>query len=180
VADQLNASVATKAADGHDLLGFICWNRAAEEEADWLVEVEEYVQRVAVGSAYRTLTFRDSQRKLRGVTAFDKRAVQIGRVVHAGWHLQVVALAADFRGRQVESGIAGTQSPMAASEYLFRRTFVEMQAIDPDRRLVTARVHDDNLRSVAAARRVDLLRTERESDDYWLMLGTADPLAGLE
>jgi hypothetical protein len=179
VADRLHASVATKAADGHDLLGFSCWNRAAEEGANWLLEVEEYVQRVAVGSAYRTLTFRDSDGKLRGVTAFDKRAVQLGRVVHSGWHLQVVALAADFRGRLAHSDIEGTKDLMPASEYLFRRTFVEMRAIDPDRQLVTARVHDDNLRSVAAARRVDLLRTERETDDYWLMLGTADPLAGI-
>lgn len=67
---------------------------------------------------------------------------------------------------------------MNASEYLLRATYRRMLELDPRRVLVVARVHDDNQASIRVCARVGLLRTERESDDYWAMLGEVDPAAG--
>ena len=68
---------------------------------------------------------------------------------------------------------------MKASEYLLRATFRRMLELDPRRVLVVARVHDENRASIAMCARVGLLRTERESDDYWAMLGEVDPAISL-
>jgi hypothetical protein len=53
-----------------------------------------------------------------------------------------------------------------------------MLELDPRRVIVVARVHDDNRASMVAAGRVGLDRTERESPEYWGMLGEVNPMAG--
>ena len=70
---RLTLSVGSKAADGHDLLRFRCWEGesaepwlARPEDCDdphepWVAEVEDYVRSRVLKSAHRTLVFRDSR-----------------------------------------------------------------------------------------------------------------------
>lgn len=168
---------ADKRADGHALLGFRC--STGDEEEVWLQEVEEYVRRYALPTAHRVLVFESESRELAGVTAFNRAEISpSGRRRVAGWRLEVVALTPSWWGKSIDADIDGCALTMKASEYLLRATFRRMLKLDARRVLVVARVHDDNRASVAACSRVGLLRTERESDDYWAMLGEVDPAAG--
>jgi hypothetical protein len=102
-----------------------------------------------------------------------------GRRRVAGWRLEVGALRPSWWGKQIDADIDGCPPTMKASEYLLRATFRRMLELDPRRVLVVARVHDENRASIAMCARVGLLRTERESDDYWAMLGEVDPAISL-
>jgi hypothetical protein len=162
-------------ADAHALFGFSCW--AGGDDEPWAQDADDYVRLFALKEANRTLIFRDSDGEVVGVSAFDRRDIRpSGRVVVLGWHLQVVALTVPWRGKFVACELPRCDGVMKASEYVLRRTYQRMLAIDPRRSLVTARVHEDNMASVRACERVDLLRTERSDlDAHWDMLGPVDP-----
>jgi hypothetical protein len=171
--------VGSKAADGHDLLGFTCWDGDPEEP--WVAEVESYVRALALKSADHTLVFRDDDGELAAVTAFDSRDIrpfEAARYLVPGWHLQVVAVSLSYQRTVVESDIARCAPEMKAAEYVHRATYGHMLGLDSGRVAVTARVHEDNRRSMRAAARVDLHRTVREDLEYWRMLGPVDPTAG--
>ena len=185
---------ADKRADGHSLLGFRCVplhdevlpeedeDEPLEQEAPfWVLEVEEYIQRYALPTAHHVLLFEPGSDELAGVTAFNREDISpSGRRRVPGWRLEVVALRPSWWGKSVEADIDGCAPTMKASEYLLRATFRRMLELDPRRVLVVARVHDDNRPSIATCARVGLLRTERESDEYWGMLGEIDPAASPE
>jgi hypothetical protein len=171
-------SVGTKAVDGHDLLRFRCWDGDPDEP--WIGDVEEYVRVLALKSAFRTLVFRDDGGEVAAVTAFDRREVrpfEAARYLVPGWHLQVVAVSLRYQGSLVENDILGCPPAMKMAEYAHRSTYRYMLEIDPARQFITARVHDENRRSIKAAARVDLERTVREDVDYWRMLGPVNPAA---
>jgi hypothetical protein len=142
-------------------------------------EVEEYIRRFALKTAHYTLLFETEDGEPAGVSAFSRVDIRIGRRRRApGWHLEVIALTPAWRGKDVDADIDGCSSRMRASEYLLRATFRRMLEIDPRRAIVVARVHDDNRISMAVCARVGLDRTERETDEYWGMIGEVDPAAG--
>jgi hypothetical protein len=152
----------------------------AEEDEPYVREVEEYVQRFALKTAHCVLIFETEAGEIAGVAAFDRQEIEIGRRRFPGWRLEVIALSVEWRGKCVEADIEGAPETMKASEYVLRRTFQEMLALDPRRVVVVGRVHDDNDRSIAVCKRVALDRTVRESPEYWQVVGEADPLAGLD
>jgi hypothetical protein len=170
---------ADKRTDGHTLLSFRC--STGDEEELWLREVEEYVRRYALPTAHRVLLFESESHELAGITAFNREDISpSGRRRVAGWRLEVVALRRAWWGKAIDADIEGCATTMKASEYLLRATFRRMLELDPRRVLVVARVHDENRASIAACARVGLVRTERESGDYWAMLAEVDPGAGPE
>lgn len=175
--ERLSVRDADKRADGHALLGFRC--STGDEEEIWLRQVEEYVRRYALPTAHHVLVFEPEPSEIAGVTAFNREEILLaGRRRVAGWRLEVVALSPSWWGKHIHADVEGCPPAMKASEYLLRATFRRMLALDPRRALVVARVHDENRASMATCARVGLLRTERESDDYWGMLGEVDPAAG--
>ena len=129
-------------------------------------------------TARHVLLFKSEDHELVGVTAFNGEDVALGRRRIAGWRLELVALDPRYWGRSIDADIDGCPATMKASEYLLRSTFRRMLEIDARRVIVVARVHDDNAESIAMCARVGLDRTERESDDYWGMLGEVNPVAG--
>jgi RimJ/RimL family protein N-acetyltransferase len=174
---RLHVRDADKRADGHTLLQFRC--STGDEEQFWLREVEEFVRRYALPIAHHVLLFESESGELAGVTAFSREDISpSGRHRVAGWRLEVVALTPSWWGKSIDADIDGCAPTMKASEYLLRATFRRMLELDRRRVLAVARVHDDNRASMAACARVGLLRTERESDDYWTMLAEVDPAAG--
>lgn len=176
MADELLVADADPARDGHDLLSFCCWSGDPHEV--WIHEVEEYVRRIALRTTFRTLVFRSRGGELAGVSAFDRADVRLaGRRRTAAWRLEVVALALPWQGRWVNADIEGCPSPMKAAEFVLRKTYERMLQIDARRVAVVARVHDDNRASMKTCERVGLVRTERESNEYWAMLGEVNPAA---
>lgn len=158
---------------------FSCWD--GDEDEYWAHEAEYFIRQRAIAETYRTLVFRDHDGLVAAVSAFDKRGVrpnEAAKFVHDGWLLQVVGVRRDLQGGRVESDVASCPGTMRVSEYVFRKTFERMRELDPTREVVTARVHEENRRSIEAARRVGLERTVREDADYWRMLGKADPAIG--
>jgi hypothetical protein len=175
--DRLEVRDAHKRKDRHLLLGFRCWS--GDEDETWVLEVEEYIRLIALRTAERVLLFEPAEGQVAGVTAFGRQEISpSGTRRVPGWRLEVVALALAWQGKSVVAAIAGCAPRMKASEYLLRATFRRMRELDRRRRLVVARVHDGNVASMVAAARVGLDRTRRESDEYWEMLGEADPAAG--
>lgn len=175
----LTVADATKRQDGHDLLNFNCWNGDPEEP--FAAEAEDYIRRLALGSTYKTLTFRASDGTLAAVSAFDRRDVQpylAARFLVPGWHLQVIGVALPFRSSLVACALPPCPSEVKISEYVFRRTYARMLEADPKRNVVTAMIHGDNARSIEACRRVQLERTVREDETYWRMMGSVDPHVG--
>lgn len=170
---RLTVADATKARDAHALLSFACWD--GDPELPWAGEAEHFIRTRALASTYKTLVFRAPDRTVAAVSAFDRREVGAGRRQLAAWHLQVVGVRRDLQRTIVESEIAGCPTEMRVSEYVLRKSFERMIEIDPERVLVTARVHEDNRPSIVACARVDLQRTERERGPYWRMFGEADP-----
>lgn len=176
MAAELAARDGDRRRDGHELLAFRCWNGDPDEE--YVAEVEDYVRRFALATAHKTLLFHDPAGMLTGVTAFDRAEVRIsGRRRTPVWRFQVAALALEWRGQWVEAEIEGCPSTMKASEFLLRKTYERMLGLDRRRVFVVGRVHDDNRASMRACERVGLVRTEREDDDYWRLLGEVDPAA---
>jgi hypothetical protein len=165
--------------DDHDLLRFQCWSGDPDEH--WVQEVEEYVQKLARKRAFKTLLFRGADGELDGITVFDRSDVPLaGRRKVPGWHLQAVALSRRLQREEVQCDIEGCDPIMRASEYLFRKTYERMLALDPRRVITTARVHDENTISMVAAARVGLRRVGRDEydDRYWDMSGEVDPCVG--
>lgn len=175
---RLTVRDAEKHRDGHVLLAFRCWS--GDEEFDpWVREVEEYVRRFALRTADHVLLFETDAGELVGVSAFSRREIDLaGRLRVGGWHFDVIALSLRWQRGSVDADIEGLPPTMKASEYLLRATFRRMLDVDPRRVVVVARVHDENRASMKVCARVGLDRTERETDDYWAMLGEVDPAAG--
>jgi hypothetical protein len=168
---------ADKRRDGHLLLSFRC--STDEDDELWIQEVEEYIRAFALRTAHHVLLFETDEGDLAGVSAFARQDVSpAGRRRVPAWRLEVIALSPAWQGKSVDADIAGCAPTMKASEYLLRSTFRRMLELDPRRVIVVARVHDDNRASMVAAGRVGLDRTERESPEYWGMLGEVDPMAG--
>jgi hypothetical protein len=175
-APQLTVAYATKRKHKHEFLTFTCWNGDPDEE-EYAAEAEDYIRRIALGSAYRTLAFRDGP-QLVGVTAFDRIAIrphQAARYVEPGWKLQVLGISTQYQGTVVSSSLPGCPSELRIAEYALRTTYARMQQLDPTRAFVRACVHDGNVRSWRACARVGLERTERQDLTYWRMLGPVDP-----
>jgi hypothetical protein len=162
--------------DGHEFLTFNCWSGDPDEH--YAAEAEGFIRKLALKTTFKSLAFREEDGTLAGVSSFDKAAVQpfeAANYVEHGWQLQVVGVRRDLQGPTVNSDIAGCPPELPISDYVFRKTYERMLELDPTRVIVRARIHDDNRRSIAACSRVGLERTVRESQDYWRMLGAADP-----
>jgi hypothetical protein len=174
--DHFTVRDATKGRDGHGLLAFRCFPGGEEEL--WVAEIEEYVRVFALRTADHVLVFESQEGALAGVSAFDRQDISVsGRLRVAGWRLEVIALAVRWHGQVVDADIDGCAETMKASEYVLRATFRRMLELDPRRVIVIGRVHDDNPASMSACARVGLLRTRRESNEYWELLGEVDPAA---
>lgn len=178
-APTLTVALATKRKHSHEFLEFSCWNGDPETE-EYAAEADDYIRRVALGSAYRTLAFRHDG-ELVAVTAFDKMPIkphQAARYTLPGWKLQVLGVGTPYQGTLVASDLPGCPAEMRLAEYALRMTYAEMLKLDPSRKVVVACVHDDNVRSWRTCARVGLERTERQDLTYWRMLGGVDPLFG--
>jgi hypothetical protein len=124
----------------------------------------------------KTLLFRERGGPIVGVSAFDRQEIALtDRRRVPGWRLQVIALERSWRGVLVGAELPGCDDAMKASEYVLRKTYERMLALDRRRAIVVAKVHDDNVASMRATARVGLFRTRRVDDFYWEMLGEVDP-----
>lgn len=178
-APKLTVAYATKRKHSHEFLTFTCWNGDPETE-EYAAEAEDFIRRRALGSAYKTLAFRDGN-QLVAVTAFDRFAVrphQAARYTEPGWKLQVLGVSTRYQGTLVASDLAGCPSEMRIAEYALRTTYTRMLKLDPTRKFVCACVHDENVRSWRACSSVGLERTQRQDLAYWRMLGGVDPRFG--
>lgn len=178
-ASTLDVAYANKRRDSHAFLTFCCWNGDPVTE-DYAAEAQDYIRRCTLGSAYKTLAFRDGN-ELVAVTAFDRFAVRpqkAARYTERGWKLLVLGVSTPYQGTRVISDLAGCPSEMSIAEFALRTTYAHMLKIDPTRKFVSACVHDENVRSVRACLRVGLERSERRDLTYWQMLGGVDPLYG--
>lgn len=151
-------SFATHAADADDFATFRCCDR--DTTTPWIAEVEDYVRVSALRHAIHIVAFRDEARGLVAVSAFDPVTIELPRcspIETPGWKLQVVAICLQHQAQ-------------GRSEEVFQQTYDAMREVNPDRALVTARVHREHQASRAAAERagLTLLMT---GDDYHTVLG---------
>jgi hypothetical protein len=175
----LTVAYATKRKNSHEFLTFNCWNGDPETE-EYAAQAEDYIRRIALGSAEKTVAFRHGG-ELVAVTAFDRLAIrphQAARYTEPGWKLQVLGISTPYQGTLVSSELPGCPGELRISEYALRTTYAHMLKLDPARKFVRAIVHDDNIRSLRACARVGLQRTERRDLTYWRMLGGVDPQFG--
>lgn len=149
--------------DAADFESFNCWNGNAG--VPWVEEVENYVRWWVLDDAQYVVAGRDDGGRLAAVAAFDERVIAVPLVApidHPGWHLQVVAIRLDLQASRLFDEVIET-------------TFRIMRSIDPERILVTARVHGANRESLRACARHDLDPFVGLNDDYVDLLGEVPP-----
>jgi hypothetical protein len=183
-----------KARDAHDLLVFSCAGREGDEphEPESLEEDvqeryarEQYVQEVLVVQEFirrrlvhcqAALIFRLPEGRIVAASGF--RFGEAGPARVPCWHLEVVGVSTAHHGRPVFNDFSSGPPTLRISECVLRTTFERMRQLDPTRQLVTARVHDVNMRSIRACARVGLCRQGEPDGGYWEMTGDVDPYIG--
>jgi len=141
--------------DAKLLAGFWCWSGG---EDYWAEEVENHIRGWVLSRSDVTLLFTE-QAELVAVSAFSRRNVDMRTAVVPGWLLDVVAVDLHRQGEGLASEV-------------FAGTFEAMKMADPDRVVVSAKVHDQNLVSRSAATRAGITALRPLADGYWEFLGT--------
>jgi RimJ/RimL family protein N-acetyltransferase len=155
----LTWSFASRDGDGDEFAAFSCWDGSSD--TPWVEEVENYVRHWVFRDAQHVLALRNENGDLVAVAAFAQRTIAVpllAPVDHPGWHLIVVAI----RLEDQRHGL---------SAEVFSAVFEAMRTVDPDRVLYTATAHRENVGSMRACERIDLLPFVLKDDHYWVLLG---------
>lgn len=155
----LSWSYATPDDDTDEYREFNCWD--GDDHFPWVEEVENFIRHWVLRKTPHVLSFRAADGELAAVAAFERRNIYVPLVdpeLHAGWHLQVVAV----RLEDQSNGL---------SRDIFTGVFEAMRQHDDERILYTAHVHRENGASIAACAKVGLDLLHPKDDHYWVLLG---------
>lgn len=124
-------------------------------------EVENHIRGWLLSQSDFTLLFLD-QDAVVAVSGFSRRQVFLGTDLVQGWILDVIAIDLHRQGQGLASDV-------------YAGTFDAMKQADPDRVVVSARIHTQNLASRSAAIRAGIHALRPISAEYWEFLGTTPP-----